>query len=87
MHLPSVSVIITTKNEEKNIENCLKSIKSQTYPQEKIEIVIVDNNSTDSTVKIAKKFTDKVYNKGPERSVQRNFGIEKASGKYILMRI
>jgi glycosyltransferase involved in cell wall biosynthesis len=39
-----VSVIV---NEEKNIANCLNSIKSQTYPQEKIEIIVVDNNSID----------------------------------------
>lgn len=84
MNLPSISVIITTKNEEKNIEDCIKSIKNQTYPREKIEIVVVDNNSTDNTVKIAKEFTDKVYNKGPERSAQRNFGVQKAKGKYIL---
>lgn len=81
---PLVSVIITTKNEEKNIENCLKSIKSQTYPRKKVEIIVVDNNSTDRTKEIAKRFTDKVYNKGPERSAQRNFGVEKAKGKYIL---
>jgi len=79
-----VSVIVTTKNEEKNIENCLKSVKNQTYPADKIEIIVVDNNSTDRTVEIAKQFTDKVFTKGPERSAQRNYGIENASGEYIL---
>ncbi|MCD6228212.1 MAG: glycosyltransferase, partial [Candidatus Omnitrophica bacterium] len=43
--LPEVSVIITTKNEEKNIDNCLKSIITQSYPLKKIEIIVVDNNS------------------------------------------
>lgn len=38
-----VSVIITTKNEEHNIENCFASIKKQTYSQDKIEIIIMDN--------------------------------------------
>lgn len=75
---PIVSVVVTIKNEENNIENCLKSIESQSYPQEKIEIIVVDNNSTDCTKKISRRFTNKVYNKGPERSVQRNFGMEKA---------
>jgi glycosyltransferase involved in cell wall biosynthesis len=46
---PKVSVIITTKNEERHIANCLESIKTQTYPCEKIEIIVVDNNSTDRT--------------------------------------
>lgn len=78
-----VSVVITTKNEEKNIENCLKSIKLQDY--EYIEIIVVDNNSDDQTKNIAKKYTEKVYDKGPERSAQRNFGmIDKSKGKYVM---
>lgn len=81
---PLVSVIVTTKNEEKNIENCLKGIKSQTYPWKKVKIIVVDNNSTDKTKEIAKKYTDRVYNFGPERSAQRNFGVETAKGKYVL---
>jgi len=80
--LPLVSVIITTKNEEKNIENCLKSIIRQTYKN--IEIILVDNYSTDKTREIARKYTDKIYLKGPERSAQRNYGAQKAKGKYFL---
>lgn len=80
---PLVSITITTKNERKNIQNCLESIKLQTYRS--IEIIVVDNNSTDRTKEIAKKYTDKVYNKGPERSAQRNYGmIEKSQGKYVM---
>ena len=83
-----VSVIVTTKNEEKNITNCLRSINNSMNSMDStnphVEIIVVDNNSSDNTIKIAKEFTDKVYNKGPERSAQRNFGVEKARGKYIL---
>lgn len=79
-----VSVIITTKNESANIGNCLSSIKNQSYSRDDIEIIVVDNNSTDKTKDIAREFTDKVFNCGPERSAQRNFGIIRASGKYIL---
>jgi len=86
-----VSVIVTTKNEEKNITNCLRSVKNSINPTNstnptnlEVEIIVVDNNSTDNTVKIARRFTDKVYNKGPERSAQRNYGVKKAKGKYIL---
>lgn len=79
-----ISVIITTKNEEKNIENCLGSIENQSYPQDKIEIIVVDNDSTDKTKEIALKYTDKVFNYGPERSAQRNFGVEKANGEWFL---
>lgn len=77
-----VSVIITTKNEEKNIKTCLQSIKDQSY--QNIEIIVIDNNSSDSTKKIALGFTKHVYNKGPERSAQRNYGAEKSAGDYLL---
>ena len=80
---PLVSIVITTKNEEDNIENCLISITEQTYPN--IEVIVVDNNSTDKTFEIALKFTDKVFNKGLERSTQRNYGMVKiACGKYVM---
>ncbi len=80
---PKISVVITTKNEEKNIANCLESIQAQTWPN--IEIIVVDNSSTDQTQSIAKQYTDKVYTKGPERSTQRNYGIiEKSTGLYVL---
>lgn len=78
---PTVSIIISTRNEEKNIENCLESIKEQTYPF--IELIIVDNNSDDRTKEMALKYTNLVMNKGPERSAQRNYGVEKSSGSYI----
>lgn len=85
MSLPLVSITITTKNEEKNIAKCLKSIKNQTYPQNKIEIIVVDNNSTDKTKLIAKKHASFVFNFGPERSTQRNFGmLKKSHGQYLM---
>ena len=84
MKLYTVSVIITTRNEERHIENCLKSIKGQNYPQEKVEIIVVDNNSNDKTKEISFRYTDKVYNFGPERSAQRNFGARQTTAKYIL---
>ncbi|XOJ84584.1 glycosyltransferase [Methylophilaceae bacterium Uisw_099_01] len=80
--LPLVSVVITTKDEEKNIENCLISIRKQTY--ENIEIIVVDNNSSDKTKQISKKYTKNVYNKGPERSAQRNYAVFMSSGEYFL---
>ncbi|OGK18415.1 hypothetical protein A3G67_03180 [Candidatus Roizmanbacteria bacterium RIFCSPLOWO2_12_FULL_40_12] len=79
-----VSVIITTKNEEKNIENCLLSIQGQKFPKSQIEIIVVDNHSTDDTTTITRKYTHQIYQKGPERSAQRNYGARKAKGKYYL---
>jgi glycosyltransferase involved in cell wall biosynthesis len=79
-----VSVIITTRNEERNIKECLDSILAQKYPKELIEIIVVDNRSYDKTAELSQVYIDKVYDFGPERSAQRNFGARKASGDYIL---
>lgn len=82
IELPLVSVIVTTKNEEKNIENCLRSIQEQTYSN--LEIIVVDNASADKTIAIAERFSARVFDKGPERSAQRNFGVDNSSGTFIL---
>lgn len=79
-----VSIIITTRNESRNIGNCLESIKAQTYPAELTEIIVVDNASADDTLAIAARYTDKLFDKGPERSAQRNFGFGKASGELFM---
>ncbi len=78
---PLVSVIVPTRNSAGTLEDCLQSIADQTY--KKIELMIVDRDSTDDTKKIARKFTKKVFNHGPERSAQRNLGVDKASGEYV----
>ena len=75
-----VSVVVPTYNSEETIAVCLNSIKRQQYSN--IEIIIVDNHSADQTREIAKGF-GKVYNKGPERSTQRNFGAKNANGDYL----
>lgn len=81
---PRVSVVAASYNEERNIARFLKSIASQTYKN--TEAIIVDDGSTDKTVEIAKKFCKKVYARShAERSVQRNFGVSMAEGKYVLV--
>ncbi len=78
---PLVSVIIPTKNNTRTIEKCLQSIKNQTYKN--IEIIVVDNHSSDGTLEIAKKFTNKVFTEGPERNIQRRYAVNKAAGNYL----
>lgn len=78
-----VSIIVTTRNNHETLEACLRSIQDQTYRD--FELIVVDNSSTDNTKEIAGRFADKVYNKGPERSAQRNFAATKASGDYLLV--
>lgn len=82
MKKPLVSIIIPTKNSKTTIGACLESVINQSYKN--IEIIVVDNNSTDLTKEIAKKYTKYVFNKGPERSAQRNFGASLAKGHYLL---
>lgn len=81
--MKKVSIIIPTKNSSSTLQVLLQSIKEQTY--QNIEIVIVDNNSTDGTKEISKKFTKLVFNRGPERSAQRNYGVSQSSGEYVLI--
>lgn len=78
-----VSIVITTKNEDEVIGRLILSIRNQIYPNK--EIIVVDNESSDQTAKIAKQMGTKVYNFGPERSSQRNFGAKVARGKYLLV--
>ncbi len=78
---PLVSIIVPTKNSSEFFERCLDSIKAQTYKN--IELIVVDNGSTDQTKEIARKYTEHVYDHGPERSAQVNYGVEKAKGEYV----
>jgi len=57
---PSISIITPTYNSAKTLTSCLESIKNQDFPGE-IEIIIADGGSTDSTLEIAGKYTDKIY--------------------------
>ncbi len=59
--LPTVSVVIPTYNSARTLMNCIESVKNQNYPMEKIEIIIADGGSTDNTLEIARKYTDKIY--------------------------
>ncbi|MFB0566165.1 MAG: glycosyltransferase family 2 protein [Candidatus Aminicenantaceae bacterium] len=58
--LPLVSVLIPARNEEKNIEKCVRSILKQNYPN--IEIIVLDDHSTDQTFTIVKKISRSTKN-------------------------
>ncbi len=79
---PLISVVITTRNEQKFLKECLQNIKNQTYKN--TEILVIDNSSEDKTKEIAQKYTKNVFNIGPERSSQRNAGVQKAKGEYVI---
>ena len=89
MKRATISVIIATFNEQKNIRRCLNSLRQQTLPANRMEIIVVDNHSTDKTNVVAKKLADKIYLlprgkrvKNP-RGAQLNFGVAKSHGEII----
>jgi glycosyltransferase involved in cell wall biosynthesis len=75
-----LSFIIPTFNSERTIEKCLSSIPRR----DDLEVIVVDNYSCDSTVKICEKFDAKVYQIKGTRSQARNYGVEHSHGKYVM---
>lgn len=74
-----LTVIVITHNEELNISDCLESVKWAN------EIVVVDSNSSDNTIGLAKIYTTKVFTKEWKGySEAKNFAIEQATNKWIL---
>jgi glycosyltransferase involved in cell wall biosynthesis len=79
--MPALSIVINTLNEAKNIERCLKSVQNLG------EIIVVDMHSDDTTVEIAKKYTEHIYFHERTGYVEpaRNFALSKASAPWILV--
>ena len=83
--LPLVSVIIPTLNDEKNIGNCLASIFAQDYPVQKLEVIVVDDKSTDQTIKIVKKYPVKILISGAHHGeVSKMIGFKMAKGAFTI---
>ena len=79
-----LSVVITTRNEAANIAACVRSFDDAARRGD-AEVIVVDNASTDDTKAIASSLGAAVYDKGPERSAQRNLGWQKARGEWVLV--
>ena len=79
-----VSIIIRTKNEERWITSCLKQVFNQSYKN--FEVLIIDNDSTDLTIKKSQTFPVKIFkikNFTPGRAI--NLGISKSKGEIIVI--
>ncbi len=78
----NVAVVIQTKNEEKNIEDCIKSAKLLTE-----NIYLIDMKSEDNTLKIAKKFHVKIFQYKPTNYVEpaRKFAINKTNANWVFI--
>lgn len=75
----NISIIMVVRNEEGQIRECLKTVSWAD------EIIVIDQSSTDSTVRITREVTDKVFITEPKGYCEpdRNIAIEKASGRWI----
>ena len=75
----NISVLIITRNEEDNIRQCLDTVSWAS------EIIVVDSHSSDSTVRICREYTDKVFdNKFIDFSAQKNYALSKSSNDWVL---
>ncbi len=81
-HQEAVSVVVTTRNSGQMLGACLASIRGQNYPA--VELVVVDNHSSDDTLTVAGQYADQVVTIGPERSAQRNHGASLTTGSLLL---
>lgn len=85
--LPTLSIIIVTRNVERTLSKVLETVSIQDYPKEKIEILIVDGNSTDKTLSIIKKsklpirVIQSEYPNDPEAC--RGVGLMEAKGEIV----
>jgi len=76
---PPVSVVVITKNEEDNIQDCLASAAFAS------EIILVDDESSDKTLEIARRFTDKIFQRKMENEGRhRNWAYAQASNDWVL---
>jgi glycosyltransferase involved in cell wall biosynthesis len=77
--MSKISVAIIARNEEKQIRECLESVKWAD------EIIVLDDESSDNTVKIAKEYTDKVFKRKLDiEGRHRNFAYSKATHEWVL---
>ena len=75
-----LSVVVITKNEEKNIQECLESVYNWAD-----EIIVVDDESADRTIELAKKFTSRIlYRKMDNEGIHRNWAYAQAKNEWVL---
>ena len=82
MYTETVSIIVPAYNAEKTIKQLLVSIQELHYPRDLIEVIVVDNNSTDSTKSIVKQYSVTLLEENEIQSsyAARNIGISNATG-------
>lgn len=79
--MPELTVVVPTRNSARTLAACLRSVRDQTLP---VELIVVDNSSSDTTIAIAQEHADRVLVGGPERSAQRNAGWRAGAGPAVM---
>lgn len=86
MILPTISIVIPTLNAAATLPSCLKSLQRQKYPKNKIELILADGGSSDSTLLLAKEFNCRIVsNTLKTGEAGKAVGVRHASGKFILL--
>lgn len=83
----SISIIMTSLNEERFIENCLISLRNQVLIKEwplNFEIILVDSGSRDRTVELARPYVDKIIYAPKGKLTARNLAIDQSMGNIIV---
>jgi cellulose synthase/poly-beta-1,6-N-acetylglucosamine synthase-like glycosyltransferase len=85
---PNISVIIPAYNEEDTIGECLISLEDLDYPSEKLEIILINDGSSDNTKKVMSNYNQKLNlvlleTDGVGPSKARNIGLDCAKGEYV----
>lgn len=86
--IPKVTILIDTYNYGRFIEDAIQSALNQTFPSKDIEIIVVDDGSTDNTHERVKKYKDKIkyiYKENGGQASAFNVGFKNAQGEYIVL--
>ncbi|MBN1869507.1 MAG: glycosyltransferase [Candidatus Omnitrophica bacterium] len=83
LDVPVVSIIIPAYNAEQYIEKCLRSLQQLDYPKDKYEVIVIDNGSSDGTVKIVQHYSTQLWVEKGNISSLRNSGAKKSKGDIL----
>jgi len=89
--LPTVTILIPVKNEEKVVGRLLRALVDMDYPEQKKEIIVVDDDSTDKTVEICRKYVERYPNQirlvlkpmSNRKASALNYGLKYAKGEIV----
>jgi glycosyltransferase involved in cell wall biosynthesis len=88
MENPQISVLIDTYNYGRYVEEAIESVLTQDFPAEEMEVLVVDDGSTDDTAERVKRFRERVkylYKENGGQASAFNYGIARAQGTYVAL--